>query len=224
MADTITYPESSYGIMPNDAFNKYLRFSNQRRATTGIPASTSDKKAFWEGTMESVVKNSATRAAQNLDRKRYESDVALRTRQLDQADDARKTGAISSLAQYPMTYLMYDALGIGRKKGEKSLWGKGADAISNWYSGYGSSSGIPAPGYEAPVQAIPGMSNSISTDYLGDAGNIANLLDYSYGDVGGGALDAISSMSANTDTFSEFGSSIGETASTFDWSTDWLDF
>lgn len=131
MADTITYPEGSYGIMPNDSFNKYVRFTNQRRATTGIPASPSDQKAFWEGTMESVVKNSATRAAQNLEKQRYASDVALRTRQLDQADEARKTGAISSLAQYPMTYLMYDALGIGREKGTQSSMGKGLDWVGD---------------------------------------------------------------------------------------------
>ncbi len=115
MAETITYPDSGYGIMPLDTFNQYLSFTNQRKAATGINAPYSDQKAFWEGAMDAVVKNSATRAAQNLERKRLDANIAYQNRQLDQADEARRSQAISGLATFPMTYLLYDALGVGRQ-------------------------------------------------------------------------------------------------------------
>jgi hypothetical protein len=122
MADTITYPGGGYGIMPNDAFNKYIKFQNQRRATTGGGASASDQQAFWTGTMDAVVKNSAQRAMQNLENRRLDADISyknsmlgLEGRKIDQADDTRKSQMLSGLAQYPMTYLMYDALGVGRR-------------------------------------------------------------------------------------------------------------
>jgi len=139
MAETITYPENSYGIMPSDAFNKYIRFNNQRRAATGLGATETDKKAFWEGTMEGVIKNSATRAAQNLENKRYalselnsNRSYELQKEQLENQKSASDRSAISGLAQIPMTYLMYDTLGLS-KTGKKPLLSRGADWLGESY-------------------------------------------------------------------------------------------
>lgn len=141
MAETITYPEGSYGIMPNDAFNKYLRYSNQRRAATGFGATPSDKKAFWEGTMDSVVKNSAQRAAQALENKRYDLSVLnanrnyeLSKEQLENQNTASSRQAIGNLAQIPLTYMMYDALGLRKDiPGRKTMFGRFGDWIGEKY-------------------------------------------------------------------------------------------
>jgi hypothetical protein len=147
MAEQITYPEGSYGIMPNDAFNKYLRFSNQRKAATGITPPYSDKKAFWEGTMDSVVKNASTRAAQNLENRRFESNVGFQNKQLELQDEASKRGMVGGLAQIPLTYMMYDALGLSREKTDPvtglPIKGK-LDRFGNWISeGWDKFTGIP---------------------------------------------------------------------------------
>lgn len=130
MADTITYPDGGYGILPADSFNKYIRFQNQRRATTGSGASAADRQAFWSGMMDSVVKNSAARASQNLENRRLDATIEYQNRQLDANKDARKGSMIAGLAQYPMTYLMYDALGIGKGKDHVSKVSQWGDSIS----------------------------------------------------------------------------------------------
>jgi hypothetical protein len=176
MAETVTYPNEGYGIMPNDAFNKYIRFQNQRRASTGSGASPSDQKAFWEGTMDSVVKNSATRAAQNLDKRRLDATINYQNRQLEQADDARKSQMISGLATLPMTYLMYDALGIGRTgKDGKPTGPSTLEKIGSGAWGYGkklynTAFGVPPPegpggvtGGEAPINTVNTTLNGIDT-------------------------------------------------------------
>lgn len=147
MAETITYPENSYGIMPSNSFNKYIRFNNQRRAATGLGATETDKKAFWEGTMDSVVKNSAQRAAQSLENKRYalselsaNRNYELSKEQLENQKSAGNKQAIGSLAQIPLTAMMYDALGLRKdnidpKTGipRKTLIDKGVDWFTNQY-------------------------------------------------------------------------------------------
>jgi hypothetical protein len=133
MADTITYPDGGYGIAPADAFNKYQRWQNQRKATTGISAPYADTKAFWEGTMDSAAKNSSARAMQNLENRRLDSTVDYQNRQLEKQDEATKRGIYSGLAAIPMTYLMYDALGVGRKEDEIAAIPSLIKKIKNWW-------------------------------------------------------------------------------------------
>ncbi len=182
MAETITYPDSGYGIMPLDTFNQYLSFTNQRKAATGINAPYSDQKAFWEGSMDAVVKNSATRAAQNLERKRLDANIAFQNRQLDQADEARKSQAISGLAQFPMTYLLYDALGIGRKPGEPSTMGSLWDLVKRKF--YGDNYGImpqqPDAGTPSPTPQDLGVPSEYNDSGVTINASTSGIPDWTY--------------------------------------------
>lgn len=240
MAENVTYPDYSYGIMPNDAFNKYMRFSTQRRATTGIAPSSGDKKAFWEGTMEGVIKNSAQRAAQNLENKRYEQSVInanrnyeLSQKQLENQESQSNRNAISGLAQIPMTYMMYDALGLRKDTpGRKSLIEKGwdwttnafglgdnnnfSDDLSSYYTNVGGDMG----GYEGgiPYNLINDTDSGIdfsqeALNYMGDFG----LSDYAIPTASDYLMDVFEGYptevgtSVGTDIATDIGSSI------FDW-------
>jgi hypothetical protein len=176
MAETITYPDAGYGIMPIDSLNRYLKFENQRRATTGITAPASDKKAFWEGTMDSVVKNSAVRAAQNLENKKYDQSVinadrnyglaqeqmGISRQQLENQEDASKRAGVSSLAQIPLTYMMYDALGL-RKPGKKGFF----EGITDWgketFGGNSETASVPYG--VVPAEGYTDNSSDIGRDY-----------------------------------------------------------
>jgi hypothetical protein len=184
MAETITYPESGYGIMPSSSFNNYLRYSNQRRAATGFEPSTSDKRAFWEGSMDALAKQSANRAALALERKRTEASIdaqnkqlALQEQSLENQEDASKRSAISSFASIPLTYMMYKSLGMG---------GGGKDAQQGTQSGYLDTFGnwvkkklFPGESYEETSGAIP-MQSSVNAyeDYgqttYDDMGNVTS--------------------------------------------------
>jgi hypothetical protein len=183
MADVISYPDTGYGIMPNNAFNKYMRFQNQRRASTGMGATPSDQQAFWEGTMDSVVKNASTRAAQNLEKKKLDATIDYQNRQLDNADKTRESNMIAGLATYPMTALMYDLLGVNRKEGTQSWTGKTVDSLFGLKKKaipaptdntvnyptrddiYGSASSQAAMDYSSMLQDNPGVPYSGNNDY-----------------------------------------------------------
>ena len=161
--ENIEYPSGGYGIMPMDAFSKYRSFINQRKATTGIPASASDQKAFWEGTMDAVVKNTATRAAQNLEQKRFESSANFQNQMLEMQKDKNVQDMYGGLLQFPAAMLMYNTLGVGRQPGEKSLLSKfGIWGSKKWQDAFG----VPPSGYNFAQPAGGGMQgwDSIATD------------------------------------------------------------
>ena len=189
--ENIEYPSGGFGIMPMDAFSKYRSFINQRKAATGIPASTADQKAFWEGTMDAVVRNTATRAAQNLEQKRFESSANYQSQMLEMQKDKNVQDMYGGLLQYPAAMLMYNTLGVGRQPGDKSWLSKfGIWGGKKWQDMYG----VPPSQYNFAQPAGGGMQgwDSIASDSIlagipdSIPGGGANYLDpfadpYSYG-------------------------------------------